>query len=120
MAYIDPQVDPNTRTAQARTEVGNPGETLRFQMYMDVEFTSAGAVGTEVPEAAVQSIGDRQFVFQPIDENEGDVTMHAVRLGPVTTGYYAVLEGLRANDEVVTEGNFILKAEGVRQHPELQ
>jgi hypothetical protein len=68
----------------------------------------------------VQSIGDRQFVFQPIKDNEGNFSMHAVRLGPAVNGYYAVLEGLMANDEVVTEGSFILKAEGVRQHPELQ
>jgi cobalt-zinc-cadmium efflux system membrane fusion protein len=120
VAYIDPQVDPNTRTAQARIEVRNPGETLRFQMYVDVKLTSPGAIGTAVPEAAVQSIGDRQFVFQPIKNNEGSFSMHAVRLGPAVNGYYAALEGLMANDEVVTEGSFILKAEGVRQHPELQ
>ena len=70
VAYIDPQVDPNTRTAQARIEVANPRETLRIQMYVDVDFTLQAAVGTAVPEAAVQSIGDRQFVFLPIKDNE--------------------------------------------------
>jgi RND family efflux transporter MFP subunit len=89
VAYIDPQVDPNTRTAQARIEVANPRESLRFQMYVDVEFTSQGAVGTAVPEAAVQSIGDRQFVFLPIKDNEGSFTMRVVRLGPKANGYYA-------------------------------
>jgi cobalt-zinc-cadmium efflux system membrane fusion protein len=120
VTYIDPQVDPNTRTAQARIEVANTRESLRFQMYVDVEFTSQGAVGTVVPEAAVQSIGDRQFVFLPIKDNEGSFAMRVMRLGPAANGYYAVLDGLRQNDEVVTEGSFILKAEGVRQHPELQ
>ena len=120
VAYIDPQVDPSTRTAQARIEVANPRESLRLQMYVDVEFTSRGAVGTAVPDAAVQSIGDRQFVFLPIKDNEGSFVMRVVRLGPAANGYYAVLEGLKPNDEVVTEGSFILKAEGVRQHPELQ
>jgi cobalt-zinc-cadmium efflux system membrane fusion protein len=120
VTYIDPQVDPNTRTAQARIEVANPRESLRIQMYVDVEFTSQGVVGTAVPEAAVQSIGDRQFVFLPIKDNEGSFAMRVVRLGPAANGYYAVLDGLKPNDEVVTEGSFILKAEGVRQHPELQ
>ena len=120
VAYIDPQVDPSTRTAQARIEVANPRESLRFQMYVDVEFTSQSAVGTAVLAAAVQSIGARQFVFLPIKDNEGSFTMRAVRLGPTANGYYAVLEGLKPNDEVVTEGSFILKAEGVRQHPEMQ
>jgi len=120
VAYIDPQVDPNTRTAQARIEMPNPRESLRLQMYVDVEFTSQGAVGTAVPYAAVQSIGDRHFVFLPIKDNEGSFAMRVVRLGPAANGYYAVLDGLKPNDEVVTEGSFILKAEGVRQHPELQ
>ena len=120
VAYVDPQVDPNSRTAQARIEVANPAESLRIQMYVDVEFTSRGAVGTVVPESAVQSIGDRQFVFLPIKDNEGSFAMRVVRLGPAANGYYAVLGGLKPNDEVVTEGSFILKAEAVRQHPELQ
>jgi multidrug efflux pump subunit AcrA (membrane-fusion protein) len=120
VAYIDPEVDPTTRTAQARIELGNPGEALRFQMYVDAEFTSPGAIGTAVPEAAVQSIGDRQFVFLPIKDNEGSFAMRVVRLGPVANGYYPVLDGLKPNDDVVTGGTFILKAEGVRQHPELQ
>src|SRR5258706_2333775 len=49
VAYIDPQVDPNSRTAQPRIEVANPPESLRFQMYVDAQFTSQGAFGTAVP-----------------------------------------------------------------------
>src|SRR5258707_12980362 len=58
--YIQPQVDQNTRTAQARIEVANPREDLRIDMYTDVDFTSPGAPGPVVPEAAVQSIGERR------------------------------------------------------------
>ena len=56
VTYIQPQVDPTTRTVQARIEVANPGETLRIEMYVDVEFTTRGAFGPVVPEAAVQSM----------------------------------------------------------------
>jgi hypothetical protein len=45
--------------------------------------------------------------------------LREVRLGPAADGHYSVLEGLRLQEEVVTEGSFILKAESVRQHPEL-
>jgi cobalt-zinc-cadmium efflux system membrane fusion protein len=117
--YIQPQVDPNTRTAQARIEVANPREDLRIDMYTDVEFTSAGAPGPVVPEAAVQSIGERRFVFLPVKQTEGSFTLREVRLGPAAGGYYSVQEGLKVQDEVVTDGSFILKAEAVRQHPEL-
>ncbi len=119
VTYIQPQVDPNTRTAQARIEVANPGENLRIDMYVDVEFMSPGAPGPVVPEAAVQSIGERQFVFLPVKNNEGSFQLRVVRLGPAANGYYAVLEGLNTKEDVVTDGSFILKAEAIRQHPEL-
>jgi RND family efflux transporter MFP subunit len=118
--YIQPQVDPTTRTAQARIEVANPNEDLRIDMYTDVDFTSPGALGPVVPEAAVQSIGERRFVFLPVKDNDGTFALRQVRLGPAAGGYYSVLQGLKVQDEVVTDGSFILKAEALRQHPELQ
>ena len=120
VVYIQPQVDPNTRTAQARIEVANPEESLRLDMYMDVAFMSAGGKGLTVPESAVQAIGEKQYVFLPVSDSEGSFTVRQVRLGPVSNGFYPVLEGLKVNDEVVKDGSFILKAEAIRQHPELQ
>jgi multidrug efflux pump subunit AcrA (membrane-fusion protein) len=112
-------VEPTTRTAQARIEVANPGESLRIEMFVDVEFSSPSGSGPIVPETAVQSIGERQFVFLPAQKNEGSFLLRPVRLGSAANGYYAVLEGLKTKEEVVTEGSFILKAEAIRQHPEL-
>ena len=88
-------------------------------MYVDVEFTAPGASGPVVPEAAVQSIGERHFVFLPGKNNEGSFVLRQVQLGPAADGHYSVLEGLRLQEEVVTDGSFILKAESLRQHPEL-
>jgi RND family efflux transporter MFP subunit len=119
VTYIQPQVDPTTRTAQARIEVANPSETLRIEMYVDVEFTAPSASGPVVPEAAVQSIGERHFVFLPVKNSEGSFVLREVRLGPAADGRYSVLEGVRLEEEVVTDGSFILKAESARQHPEL-
>jgi uncharacterized OsmC-like protein len=113
------EVAVNLRHSKARIEVANPGETLRIEMYVDVEFTAPGASGPIVPQSAVQSIGERQFVFLPVKNNEGSYSLRQVRLGPSADGYSSVLQGLRVQEEVVTEGSFILKAEAVRQHPEL-
>jgi cobalt-zinc-cadmium efflux system membrane fusion protein len=120
VAYIQPQVDLNTRTAQARIEVANPDESLRFDMYMDVAFISSTGKGLAVPESAVQAIGEKQFVFVPVSDNDGSFAVRQVKLGPASNGFYPVLEGLKVNDEVVKDGSFILKAEAIRQHPELQ
>jgi RND family efflux transporter MFP subunit len=119
VVYIQPQVDSNTRTAQARIEVANPGESLRLDMYMDVAFTAGSSKSLIVPEAAVQAIGEKQYVFLPVKDSDGSFAVRQVRLGPASNGYYAVLDGLKLNDQVVKEGSFILKAEAIRQHPEL-
>ena len=120
VVYIEPRVDPNTRTAQARIEVANPDESLRLDMYMDVAFMSAGGKRLVVPESAVQAIGDKQYVFLPVSDSEGSFAVRQVKLGPASNGLYPVLDGLKVNDEVVKDGSFILKAEAIRQHPELQ
>lgn len=119
VTYIQPQVDPNSRTAQARIEVSNPDESLRIEMFVDIEFTSKGVVGPVVPEGAVQSIGERQFVFLPIKDKPGSFKLRQVRLGHTANGNFPVLDGLKPGDEIVTDGSFILKAEAVRQHPDL-
>jgi membrane fusion protein, heavy metal efflux system len=120
VVYIQPQVDPNTRTAQARIEVANPDENLRLDMYMDVAFMSATGKGLAVPESAVQAIGEKQYVFLPVSDSDGSFAVREVKLGPASNGFYPVLDGLKLNDEVVKAGSFILKAEAIRQHPELQ
>jgi membrane fusion protein, heavy metal efflux system len=119
VVYIQPQVDPSTRTAQARIEVANPDESLRLDMYMDVAFISAGGKGLTVPESAVQAIGEKQYVFLPVKDSDGIFAVRQVKLGPASDGFYPVLDGLKLNDEVVKDGSFILKAEAIRQHPEL-
>ena len=119
VVYIQPQVDPTTRTAQARIEVANPDENLRLDMYMDVAFLSSGGKALAVPESAVQAIGEKQYVFLPVKDNDGSFAVRQVKLGPASNGFYAVLAGLKLNDEVVNNGSFILKAEAIRQHPEL-
>jgi RND family efflux transporter MFP subunit len=119
VVYIQPQVDPSTRTAQARIEVANPDESLRLSMYMDVTFMSPSGKGLAVPESAVQAIGQKQYVFLPVKDSDGSFAVWQVRLGPLSDGFYPVLDGLKLNDEVVKNGSFILKSEAVRQHPEL-
>ncbi|MEP6919892.1 MAG: efflux RND transporter periplasmic adaptor subunit [bacterium] len=118
ISYVDPTVDPQTRTAQARIELANPGQQLKIGMYVNVAFGSLGNAGSTVPVvpvAAVQNIGSQQFVF--VATSDPNVfAMHSVRLGPETNGYYPVLEGLSVPDRVVTEGSFMLRAEWLKSH----
>jgi RND family efflux transporter MFP subunit len=119
VSYVDPKVDPQTRTAQARIELANPGQQLKIGMYVNVAFgarASSESTVPVVPVSAVQNVGNHQVVFiATIDPNV--FAMRTVRVGPETNGYYPVLEGLMVGDRIVTEGSFMLRAEWLKSHP---
>ena len=66
---------------------------------------AAGAV----PADAVMHAGIRDIVFT-IDP-QGYFTSKTVKLGVKAQGYYEVLHGLTAGEEVVTSGNFLVDSE---------
>jgi RND family efflux transporter MFP subunit len=119
VSYVDPKIDPQTRTAQARIELANPGQQLKIGMYVNVAFAALGGPGSSVPVvpvAAVQNLGNRQVVF--VATSDPNVfAMRTVRLGPETNSYYPVLEGLNVGDRIVTQGSFMLRAEWLKSHP---
>jgi RND family efflux transporter MFP subunit len=116
-SYIDPQVDPQTRTAKVRVAVENPGLALRLGMYMDVLFTSpAGATVPIVPKQAIQSIGATSVVFLEVEGYPGRFLQRTVKTGQESPAGFQVLDGLKPGETVVTEGSFLLRAESLRQH----
>ncbi|MGI9167186.1 MAG: efflux RND transporter periplasmic adaptor subunit [Pyrinomonadaceae bacterium] len=119
VSYVDPKLDPQTRTAQARIELANPGQQLKIGMYVNVAFAAVGGAESTVPVvpvAAVQNMGNKQVIF--VATGDPNVfAMRPVRLGPETNGHYPVLEGLSVGDRIVTEGSFLLRAEWLKSHP---
>jgi cobalt-zinc-cadmium efflux system membrane fusion protein len=119
ISYVDPRLDPATRTAQVRIELANPGQTLKIGMYVQIAFATIG--GSEsttpvVPVSAVQNINNQQVVFvATTDQNV--FLMRPVRLGLESNGRYPVLEGLTVGERIVTEGSFLLRAEWLKLHP---
>lgn len=115
MSYVDPRVDPQSRTAKVRVEVANADGRLRLGMYVNMAFIGAVAKPrVVVPRAAVQAVGDQHLVFMPVAGEEGKFLRRKIRLGPATDDSYVVLGGLRSADTVVTEGSFLLRAESAR------
>jgi len=115
VAYIDPRVDPASRTAKVRVEVTNPGGNLRLGMFVTMSIeTGSNQQMTVVPQAAVQAIGDRTVVYTPVEGEEGKFTERAVKLGPSRGKLVQVLAGLKPGDKVVTDGSFFLRGEAGR------
>jgi membrane fusion protein, heavy metal efflux system len=118
VTYIDPRVDPQTRSAKVRVEVPNPEGHLRLGMYVTMTFsTSSGERVVVVPRAAVQTIGGRQVIFIAVPDEEGKFLQRTVQLGPLAGESYTVLQGLEPGAVVVTEGSFFLRAESLRNAP---
>jgi len=118
VAYIDPRVEPATRTAKVRVEVPNRDGRLRLGMYLSMAFdTSTGQRVVLVPKAAVQSLGDRQVVFLAATGEAGKFIQRVVRLGEQRGESQVVLSGLQPGETVVTEGSFLLRAEAARNAP---
>jgi RND family efflux transporter MFP subunit len=115
VAYIDPRVDPATRTAKVRVEVSNPGMELRLGMYVTLAFQSgSGERTTVVPREAVQAIGERSVVYVPLEGDDGRFAERPVRLGSAIGDAVQVLDGVKPGDRVVTAGSFFLRSEAAR------
>src|SRR6266849_7496859 len=88
ISYVDPKIDPATRTAQVRIELRNPGQALKIGMYVNVAFATLGAAEKTtpvVPKDAVQNIANQKFVFVATDK-PNEFLLGAVRLGTESNG----------------------------------
>ena len=116
VSYVDPTLDPATRTAQARIELANPGRALKIGMFVNVAFAALGGAESTtsvIPKSAVQNINNQQVVFVET-ATANTYAMRPVKLGPEVNGQYPVLEGLTVDERVVTDGSFLLRAEWLK------
>lgn len=119
VSYVDPTIEPATRTAQVRVELANPGQALKIGMYVGIAFGSLGgaeATAPTVPANAVQNIAGRQVVFVATGD-PNTFEMRPVRLGAQTRERLPVFEGLTVGERIVTQGSFMLRAEWLKLHP---
>lgn len=116
--YIDPRVDPQTRTASVRVTISNRDLALRLGMYADLLFSSTDGKSVPiVPAQALQMIDSNAVVYVPVEGNANQFEQRTVVLGQQTPTGTQVLEGVRTGEKVVTEGSFLLRAEALRQYP---
>jgi len=121
VSYVDPRVEPQTRTAQVRIETQNSSGLLKLGMFVDVTFASrgGGAAATNVvtvSQSAVQQIGSTKVVYL-VTPRAGVFTQRVVEGLEPSDGRIAIVEGLASGDRVVSEGSFLLRSESLKLHP---
>ena len=113
ITYVGDVLDPATRTAKVRCEVGNREGLLKLEMFATVNIPSgSGRAAVAVPTEAVQTLEGQPVVFVPAPG--GGYLRRPLALGQQAEGWFEVLEGLQAGDQVVTQGSFVLKSEALK------
>ncbi len=109
VVFINPTVDPATRTIKARLEFANPKGELKPDMYADVVIGGARGTRLAVPESAVIATGERNVVF--VAKGDGVFEPREVVLGVKVLNLYEIKQGISEGEKVVTGANFLLDSE---------
>ena len=107
--YIQPQVDPLTRTLKVRLDANNPRIRMKPDMFVNVEFGVASGEQLVVPADAVLDTGERQTVF--VDLGDGYLEPRQVVVADRFGDRVAIASGLTAGERVVSSGTFLVDSE---------
>ncbi|HEU4774409.1 MAG TPA: efflux RND transporter periplasmic adaptor subunit [Lysobacter sp.] len=110
VGFIQPIIDPQTRTLAVRVALPNPDGSLRPGLFGDVVLSrdDAGEALT-VARSAVLDSGVRQVVL--VQVGEGSFEPRDVVLGERSGDRVEVREGLHEGERVVVSANFLIDAE---------
>lgn len=127
VSFINPSVDPKTRTVSVRIDMPNSNLELKPDMYADVELAIDYGTQILVPQEAVLDSGTEQVVF--VARGDGYFEPRPIKTGPKMAGLpmaggastgseqVIVLSGLRAGETIVTSGNFLIDSESRLKNP---
>jgi len=113
ITYVADTIEPKTRTAKVRCVVENSSGLLKLEMFATVEIPVDRTNSVlAVPDSAIQQIEGKQVVF--VRNSEKEFQKHEVQTGLASGGYTEIRSGLKAGDQVVTQGSFVVKTAFLR------
>jgi len=114
VAFIDPVVDPETRVSYIRTEMANPDNQLKPEMFVHgVIHAKLPSVENAIiiPKSAVLWTGKKSVVYLKVPgESKPTFEYREITLGEDAGSFYVVKDGLKEGDEIVTNGVFKIDA----------
>lgn len=111
--FIDPLINPSTRTVSVRANVQNLNSKLKPDMFINgrIERTPNQKSTLLVPKSAVLWTGKRSVVYLKLpNEAVPSFEYKNIEIGETIGDSYIVISGLKPGDEVVTNGAFVIDA----------
>lgn len=109
VVFLDPILDPQTRTVKVRLTFPNPAGDLRPDMFGEVVLLGAPRDGLRIPPDAVIDSGFTKVVF--VAMGDGKFQPRIVKLGDGDGTYVEVISGLTLGERVVVRANFLVDSE---------
>jgi Cu(I)/Ag(I) efflux system membrane fusion protein len=109
VAFVDPFLDPKSRTAKVRLEMANPKGELRPELFGEAVLQGRRRKGLLVPMDAVLDAGQHKVAF--VSLGDGKFEPRLVTTGTTVGEQVEVLTGLAAGDAVVVRATFLVDSE---------
>lgn len=113
VTFVDPVVNPETRTIRIRTEARNGDHRLKPGMFVRGTISILHEPSVIVPSTAVLSLGTRDVVWVEVHANAFEP--REITKGITAGNLTQVLGGLREGESVVATGGYLLDSESTLQ-----
>lgn len=112
ISFIDPLINPQTRTATVRAELNNPQQLLKPEMFVKGKIKASLSVSGKsivIPNTSLLWTGKRSVVYVKVPNTEFPAfEMREITLGASLGEYYIVENGLTEGEEIVANGVFAI------------
>lgn len=109
ISFVEPFVDPLSRSVRVRVDLNNPGRELKADMFMTVYLRVEVPSSIVVPAGAVVSTGDHDYVW--VKKNQVLFEARQVITGVRTEKFIQILRGLGEHEIVASSGGYLLDSE---------
>jgi RND family efflux transporter MFP subunit len=105
LTFVSPQVDTETQTVLAKATIPNGQSRLRVAQQVRTQLEWGSHHGTVIPILAVTRINGEFFSFLAVKEGQGAVARQKLlKVGDTVGNNYAVLDGIKPGDHIITSG----------------
>lgn len=105
LSFVSPVVDTSTQTVLAKAVLRNPTGVLKADQSVKVRVIYSKAPGILVPTGAISHMGGQDFAFVVTKKGKQSfVKQQPIKLGDIQGDKYVILGGLKAGEEIVSQG----------------